>query len=89
MSVRYRLIVNSTDAACEAANEGMRIVLVFSHHVAQDFRDGTLVSVLPDFKREMLPISLVRASREYLPLKLRALPDFVTLRLKARLSERA
>ncbi len=36
--VRYRLIVNSTDAACEAAKEGMGIVSVFSHHVASDFQ---------------------------------------------------
>ena len=84
--VRYRFIVNSTDAACEAAKEGMGIVSVFSHHVASDFRDGTLVSVLPDFKRETLPLSLVRASGEYLPLKLRAFLDFVTPRLKARLA---
>jgi DNA-binding transcriptional LysR family regulator len=84
--VRYRLIVNSTDAACEAAKEGMGIVSVFSHHVASDFWDGTLVSVLPGFKREMLPLSLVRASGEYLPLKLRAFLDFVTPRLKARLA---
>jgi len=84
--VHYRLIVNSTDAACEAAKEGMGIVSVFSHHVASDFRDGTLVSVLPDLKRETLPLSLVRASGEYLPLKLRAFLDFVTPRLKARLS---
>ncbi|MEJ1978615.1 MAG: LysR substrate-binding domain-containing protein [Acetobacteraceae bacterium] len=86
IAVRYRLIVNSTDAACEAAKEGMGIVSVFSHHVAPDFRDGTLVSVLPDYKRETLPLSLVRASGEYLPLKLRAFLDFVTPRLKARLS---
>ena len=84
--VRYRLIVNSTDAACEAAKEGMGIVSVFSHHVVSDFRDGTLVLVLPDLKRETLPLSLVRASGEYLPLKLRAFLDFVTSRLKARLA---
>ena len=84
--VRYRLIVNSTDAACGAAKEGLGIVSVFSHHVASDFRDGTLISVLPDFQRETLPLSLVRASGEYLPLKLRAFLDFVTPRLKARLS---
>ena len=84
--VRYRLIVNSTDAACEAAKEGIGIVSVFSHHVASDFRDGSLVLVLPDLKRETLPLSLVRASGEYLPLKLRAFLDFVTSRLKARLA---
>ena len=87
--VRYRLIVNSTDAACEAAKEGMGIVSVFSHHVASNFRDGTLVSVLPDFKRETLPLSLVRGAGEYLPLKLRAFLDFVTPRLKARLAAEA
>lgn len=84
--VRYRLIVNSTDAASEAAKAGLGIISVFSHHVASDFRDGSLVPVLPDFKRETLPLSLVRASGEYLPLKLRAFLDFVTPRLKARLS---
>ncbi len=84
--VRFRLIVNSTDAACEAAKEGMGIVSVFSYHVASGFRAGTLVSVLPDFKRKTLPLSLVRASGGYLPLKLRAFLDFVTPRLKARLS---
>jgi DNA-binding transcriptional LysR family regulator len=87
--VRYRLIVNSTDAACEAAKEGMGIVSVFSHHVASNFQDGTLVSVLPDFRRETLPLSLVRGAGEYLPLKLRAFLDFVTPRLKARLAGEA
>ena len=57
IQVRYRLIVNSTDAACEAAKEGMGIVSVFSHHIASDLRDGTLVPVLPDFRRETLPLS--------------------------------
>src|ERR1700722_4310126 len=87
--VRYRDIVNSTDAACEAAKEGMGIVSVFSHHVSSNFQDGTLVSVLPGFRRETLPLSLVRGAGEYLPLKLRAFLDFVTPRLKARLPAEA
>jgi DNA-binding transcriptional LysR family regulator len=84
--VRYRLIVNSTDAACEAAKAGLGIVSVFSHHVASAFQDGTLVPILSDFERGILPISLVRTSGGYLPLKLRAFLDFVTPRLKVRLS---
>ena len=47
---------------------------------------GSWVWVLPNLKRETLPLSLVRASGEYLPLKLRAFLDFVTPRLKARLA---
>ena len=69
--IRHRLIVNSTDAACDAAKAGIGIVSVFSHHAATAFQDGTLVSVLPDFKRQALPLSLVRPSGGYLPLKLR------------------
>jgi DNA-binding transcriptional LysR family regulator len=84
--IRYRLIVNSTDAASEAAKADLGIISVFSHHVASDFRNGTLVPVLPDFRRETLPLSLVRPSGEYLPVKLRAFLDFVTPLLKARLS---
>jgi DNA-binding transcriptional LysR family regulator len=84
--VRYRLIVNSTDAACEAAKAGIGIISVFSHHVAAAFQDGTLVSVLADLKRGTLPLSVVRTSAGDLPLKLRAFLDFITPRLKARLS---
>jgi DNA-binding transcriptional LysR family regulator len=83
---RYRLVVNSTDAACEAAKAGLGIISVFSHHVASSFQDGTLVPVLGDFERPALPLSLVRTSAGYLPLKLRAFLDFTTPRLKMRLS---
>lgn len=85
--VRYRLTVNSTDAACEAAKAGLGIISVFSHHIVSAFQDGTLVPILPDFERGTLPLSLVRTSGGHLPLKLRAFLDFVTPRLKVRLSE--
>jgi DNA-binding transcriptional LysR family regulator len=84
--VRYRLTVNSTDAACEAAKKGLGIISAFSHHVVSAFLDGTLVPVLPNFERRTLPVSLVRTSEGYLPLKLRAFLDFVTPRLKVCLS---
>jgi DNA-binding transcriptional LysR family regulator len=85
LSVRHRLIVNSTDAACDAAKAGIGIISVFSHHVATAFQEGTLVPVLPDFKRQSVPLSLVRSSGGYLPLKLRAFMAFVVPRLKMRL----
>ncbi|WP_213774849.1 LysR family transcriptional regulator [Bradyrhizobium sp. dw_78] len=89
LPVRYRLTVNSTDAALEAAEAGIGIISVFSHHVASSFREGRLVPILTDLKRQRLPISLVRTSVGYLPLKLRAFLDFVTPRLNARLSRDA
>lgn len=83
---RYRLVVNSTDAACEAAKAGLGIISVFSHHVAASFQDGSLMPVLEDFERPALPLSLVRTSAGYLPLKLRAFLDFAAPRLKMRIS---
>ena len=83
---RYRLTVNSTDAACEAAKAGLGVISVFSHHVVSSFGDGTLSPILPNVKRPTLPLSLVRTSGGYLPLKLRAFLDFGTPRLKVRLS---
>jgi DNA-binding transcriptional LysR family regulator len=85
-TIHYRLIVNSTDAACGAAKAGLGIISVFSHHVAGALRDGSLLPVLPDLQRPTLPLSLVRTSDDFQPLKLRAFLDFVTPRLKARLS---
>jgi len=84
--MRFRVTVNSTDAACDAAKAGLGIISVFSHHVAQGFEDGSLVPVLAHLDRPLLPLSLVRSSADYLPLKLRAFADFAAPRLKARLS---
>jgi DNA-binding transcriptional LysR family regulator len=84
--IRYRLTVNSTDAACDAAKAGLGIISVFSHHVTSAFQIGTLVPVLADFERRTVPLSLVRTSEGYLPLKLRTFLDFATPRLKVRLS---
>jgi DNA-binding transcriptional LysR family regulator len=86
LPIRYRLTVNSTDAACEAAKAGIGIISVFSHHVASAFQEGTLVPLLPHSERRTLPLNLVRLSGAYLPLKLRVFLDFVTPRLKASLS---
>ena len=85
--VRYRLVVNSTDAACDAAKAGVGIISVFSHHVTSSFQDGSLTPVLAEFERRSLPLSLVRTSARYLPAKLRAFLDFAAPRLKLRLAD--
>jgi DNA-binding transcriptional LysR family regulator len=84
--VRFRLTVNSTDAACDAAKAGLGIVSVFSHHVTSAFQEGSLVPVLAKHERRAVPVTLVRLSGGYLPLKLRVFLDFATPPLKAQLS---
>ena len=86
IEIHYRLIVNSTDAACEAAKRGLGIISVFSHHIAAALKDGSLVPVLSEFERPALPLNLVRAAGGHLPLKLRALIDYVAPRLRGALA---
>jgi DNA-binding transcriptional LysR family regulator len=87
--VRFRLVVNTAEAAIDAAVAGVGITRVLSYQVASAISDGALVVALRAFEPAPLPISLVFAGHGMLPLKLRAFLDFATPRLKARLSQRA
>jgi hypothetical protein len=48
--------------------------------------EGALATVLDEYQRSPLPISFVYPAGRFLPVKLPAFLDFVSPRLKARLS---
>ena len=75
VAVHSRLIVNTAEAAIDAAIAGLRA--------------GALAVVLQAFEPAPWPVSLVYTRGRLLPLKLRAFLDFAAPRLKARISERA
>jgi DNA-binding transcriptional LysR family regulator len=83
--VRSRLIVNTAEAAIDAAIAGVGVTRVLSYQAANALRAGTLLRVLRRFEPAPMPISLVHAGQGRLPLKLRAFLDFAASRLKARL----
>ena len=89
VAVRSRLIVNTAEAAIDAAIAGVGITRVLSYQVADAIRAGTLAIVLEAFEPAPWPVSLVHAGQGLLPLKLRAFLDFAAPRLRARFSERA
>jgi DNA-binding transcriptional LysR family regulator len=84
--VRSRLVVNSADAARDAACAGIGIAVGFSHHMAAALEAGSLAPVLHDFQPAPLPVNLVYTAGRFLPIKLRAFLDFAAPRLKARLA---
>ena len=86
VAVHSRLIVNTAEAAIDAAVAGMGITRVLSYQVANAIRAGTLVFVLREFEPSAAPLSLVYAGQGLLLLKTRAFLDFAAPRLKARLS---
>lgn len=83
--IRSRLVVNTAEAAVDAAIAGIGITRVLSYQIADALGAGALAVVLQEFEPEPWPVSLVYASGRLLPLKVRAFLDFAAPRLKATL----
>ena len=88
VQIHSRLIVNTAEAAIDAAIAGLGITRVLSYQVATAIRAGALGIALTEFEPPPWPVSLVFAGQRLLPLKLRAFLDFAAPRLRERLSER-
>ncbi len=82
---RSRLIVNTAEAAIDAAIAGVGLTRVLSYQIAEALRAGRLATVLDDHAPDPVPVSLVYRGQEMLPQKLRAFIDFAVPRLKAAL----
>jgi DNA-binding transcriptional LysR family regulator len=85
--IRSRLTVNDSEAAIEAAIAGAGIARVMSYKMEAARRAGALVVMLEPFEQEPWPVHIVYAERKPVPLKLRAFLNWVTPRLKARLTQ--
>jgi len=86
VTIHSRLIVNTAEAAIDAAVAGVGVTRVLSYQIADALRAGTLAVALQEFEPAPWPVSLVYAGQGLLPRKLRAFRDFAAPRLKARLS---
>ena len=85
-SVRFRLSVNTAEAAIDGAAAGLGVTRVLSYQVAQAVLDGRIQIVLAEYEPAPLPVSLIHAGHELTPLKVRMLLDFAAPRLRARLA---
>jgi len=84
--VHSRLIVNTAEAAINAAAAGVGITRVLSYQVAEEVRGNQLVLALRDFEPAPWPVSLVYTGQRLLPSKVRVFLDYAVPRLKAILS---
>ncbi|MCX5515802.1 LysR family transcriptional regulator [Kaistia algarum] len=89
VTVAPRLVVNTAEAAIDAAIAGVGITRVLSYQVEAALRSGALECVLEAFAPAAWPVSLVHAGQGLAPRKLGAFMDFAAPRLKARLVEAA
>ncbi len=86
VAIHSRLIVNTAEAAIDAAIAGVGVTRVLAYQVAAPLGTGALILALQDFEPAPSPVNLVHGGGGLLPLKLRAFLDFAAPRLKARLS---
>jgi DNA-binding transcriptional LysR family regulator len=84
--LRSRLVVNTAEAAIDAAVAGLGVTRVLSYQVAAAEAAGHLTRILRKFESAPTPVHLVHAGHSMLPLKLRAFLDYCAPRLKERLS---
>lgn len=85
VAVHSRLVVNTAEAAVDAAIAGVGVTRVLSYQVAEALRAGALVRILREFEPSPVPVSLVHAGGRLLPLKLRAFLDFAAARISEKL----
>lgn len=83
--VHSRLVVNTAEAAIDAAIAGVGITRVLSYQIDAARRSGLLALALQEFEPAPFPVSLVYSTQRRLPLKLRAFLDFAAPRLRERL----
>jgi DNA-binding transcriptional LysR family regulator len=87
VAIRSRLVVNTAEAAVDAAVAGVGVTRVLSYQIAEARRSGLLDVVLEEFEPVPWPVGLVYGDQGPMPLKLRAFVDFAAPRLKAKLSQ--
>jgi DNA-binding transcriptional LysR family regulator len=84
--VKSRLCVNTSEAAVLAAIKGVGLTRVMSYKMDAAKREGKLTIVLEELEPEPLPVHIIYTPRKPVPLKLRAFVNWMTSRLKTRLT---
>jgi DNA-binding transcriptional LysR family regulator len=85
--VHSRLIVDTVEAARDAACAGIGIVSGFSYYAKTALERGALTTLLDEFQPAPLPVHLVYTANRFLPIKVRAFLDFAAPRLRRVLGE--
>lgn len=84
IAVTPRLVVDTTDAAADAASAGLGPTLLVDYQVAHHLAAGRLVEVLPEHPFQARPIHLVHPSGRHTPAKVRLFVEEIGRGLRAR-----
>ena len=84
--LRPRLVVNTAEAAIDAAIAGLGVTRVLSYQAEAACRAKQLRIVLQEFEPAPVPVSLVFDARQRVASKLRAFLDYAAPRLRERIA---
>jgi DNA-binding transcriptional LysR family regulator len=84
--IKSRLRVNTSEAAVLAAIEGAGLARVMSYKMDAAKAAGKLAIVLEEFEPQPIPVHIIFTPRKPVPIKLRAFLNWMTPRLKERLT---
>ncbi|WP_315837932.1 LysR family transcriptional regulator [Bradyrhizobium prioriisuperbiae] len=85
--VQPRLVIDSAEAACDAACAGIGITSAYAYHFQAALERGALTTLLDEFQPASLPVNIVYTANRFLPIKVRAFLDFAAPRLKRGFAE--
>jgi DNA-binding transcriptional LysR family regulator len=80
--IHSRLVVNTAEAAVDAAVAGLGIACVLSYQAARPIADGALQLLLDDCAPLAMPVSLVHREARLPPAKVRSFVSFAAIRLR-------
>lgn len=87
ISIRPRLVVNTAEAAVDAAIAGVGLAHVLSYQAWPACQEGKLKLILRQFDPNPVPISLVHTGQGQLPVKARRFMEFAVPRLRKALEK--
>jgi DNA-binding transcriptional LysR family regulator len=89
VAVRPRLIVNTAEAAIDAAKAGLGITRVLSYQAARSVADRSLRLILEDFEPEPIPVSLLHREDRLPQAKVQSFIAYAAPRLRQALKSGA
>jgi len=88
IAIKPRLIVNTAEAAIDAAKAGLGIVRVLSYQAEASLAEGSLRLILEAFEPEPIPVNLIHREDRLPQAKVQSFVAFAAPRLKQALTER-
>jgi DNA-binding transcriptional LysR family regulator len=88
IAITPRLIVNSPEAAIDAAEDGLGVARVLSYQARAGLAEGSLRLILEAFEPEAIPVNLIHREDRLPQSKVQSFIAFAAPRLRQALAER-